>query len=818
MQVRISRHFPDRFPGLKRIGLRIVPIVDPERSDLREPAVETVMESRRALDAAWTQEELNMTHSRETPTVSGIKMPSEDFILRGRRGTEEVSELAVGPIGNTAGTSTVDKSTYPTDHETANPESVERGEELQSQQILLSKTTEVVPNEDPIPNAEETLEPTIPSAAEEQGEDKGLEEDEPISPLPTVEPDIDVRPLRGDRFRVVSLANFLSRPMTEKPDNIEIWSAERPPTKIFSLKNSGDSEQDIDWNNLWKFKGPGIHPVRSDLKIIDLPNPPQSMAQLADHPHRAGFISAMQKEWGAAMAMGTCEETALPEGRKAIPLVWRFTYKGKGEFLEKYKARICVRGDLQKPGIDYDPENIFAPVIRGATMRTAIALLGTDPRKMYITSCDISNAFLNATPKEKVFIRWPPGFPTVDVKNVYRLLRSLYGLCQSPKEWYECLRDWLREKRYNQSKADPCLWTKKGPDGSLRLILVYVDDMLILADDKTIAAEVKEMFRGQFNMTEVEDADKVIGVEIFRVKGGICLGQPTYAKTLMEKADLWIENENRKYPINPISESWTHDERSGYLDRKEKDFYVSFLMSIAWMSQQTRPDLCASASILARYLGKPTKSDLAALKRLLLYVRGSWNDVLYYQDSRKGEFIHEESALHIRDKPPGDICSYVDADWANDADRVSRSGVVILARGAPIVWMSKKQSMVATSSTEAEYYAAAASVAEVAGVRSVLVDLGMEQKTPTRIYEDNKSCIAIAYKPMHHGRTKHFDIKAHFLRDRIEKEEVEIKYCPTSEMIADMLTKSLPGPQHQRLKRLANIRPLSSFEIVKLNP
>ena len=132
-------------------------------------------------------------------------------------------------------------------------------------------------------------------------------------------------------------------------------------------------------------------------------------------------------------------------------------------------------------------------------------------------------------------------------------------------------------------------------------------------------------------------------------------------------------------------------------------------------------------------------------------------------------------------------------------------------------WMSKKQSMVATSSTEAEYLAAAASVAEVAGVRNVLMDLGMEQKGPTRIYEDNKSCIAIAYNPMHYGRTKHFDIKAHFLRDRIARGEVEMRYCPTTEMIADMLTKSLPGPQHQRLKRLANIRPLSSFKIIKLN-
>ena len=91
------------------------------------------------------------------------------------------------------------------------------------------------------------------------------------------------------------------------------------------------------------------------------------------------------------------------------------------------------------------------------------------------------------------------------------------------------------------------------------------------------------------------------------MKGGVCLGQPTYTKVLLEKADLWNNRESRKYPSNPISENWVHDESSGYLEKKDRDFYISFLMSVAWMSQQTRPDLCASTSMLARYLGKPTK-------------------------------------------------------------------------------------------------------------------------------------------------------------------------------------------------------------------
>ena len=140
-----------------------------------------------------------------------------------------------------------------------------------------------------------------------------------------------------------------------------------------------------------------------------------------------------------------------------------------------------------------------------------------------------------------------------------------------------------------------------------------------------------------------------------------------------------------------------------------------------------------------------------------------------------------------------------------------------MIRGAVIDWASKKQSMVALSSTEAEYYSVSQVAQSVLHFRKVLRDMGVEITAPTTIYEDNKSCIAIAYKPKHHGRTKHFDIKAHFIRDHVEKKDVELVYCPTEMMVADMLTKALPPGQHRRLKQYAGMRSLSSLSIEKLN-
>jgi hypothetical protein len=242
-------------------------------------------------------------------------------------------------------------------------------------------------------------------------------------------------------------------------------------------------------------------------------------------------------------------------------------------------------------------------------------------------------------------------------------------------------------------------------------------------------------------------------------------------------------------------------------------------MKLAWMSQQTRLDLAASASILAKYLSKPTKSDLAALRRCLLYLRGCWDDVLFYREDRAGELVIDTNELvpfHDTDKS-GLLYAYADASFANEEQRKSRSGSVVMIRGAAIDWSSKKQSMVALSSTEAEYYSVSQVVQSALHFRNILRDLDVVIENPVKIYEDNKSCIAIAYKPKHHGRTKHFDIKAHFIRDHVERKDVDIVYCPTELQVADMLTKALPPVQHKRLKRFAGMFPLSNFTVEKLN-
>lgn len=148
-----------------------------------------------------------------------------------------------------------------------------------------------------------------------------------------------------------------------------------------------------------------------------------------------------------------------------------------------------------------------------------------------------------------------------------------------------------------------------------------------------------------------------------------------------------------------------------------------------------------------------------------------------------------------------DCTGYCDADWAGDMDdRKSTSGHMFQISGAAISWRSKKQPFVALSTAEAEYIALASAAQEAIWMRQLLTDVRNPPREPTRIFEDNQSAICMARNPQFHGRAKHIGIKHHFIREQVERGTVELQYCPTEEMIADMLTKGLSRDQFTKLR------------------
>lgn len=217
--------------------------------------------------------------------------------------------------------------------------------------------------------------------------------------------------------------------------------------------------------------------------------------------------------------------------------------------------------------------------------------------------------------------------------------------------------------------------------------------------------------------------------------------------------------------------------------------YQSAVGSLLYLSTRTRPDITYVSSV-ARFCAQPTQQHWVAVKRIMRYLKGTVHYGLLYTK-----------------KPLTDLCiGYSDVDWAGDInDRKSTSGYMFQIGGTAVSWRSKKQTCVALSTAEAEYMALASAAQEAIWIRQLIADLKGEQIGPIMLLEDNQAAICMAKNPQFHGRAKHVDIKYHFVREKVCSGVVELKYCPTAEMIADMLTKGLSQDKFVKLRLMVGV-------------
>ncbi|KFD51284.1 hypothetical protein M513_07884 [Trichuris suis] len=212
--------------------------------------------------------------------------------------------------------------------------------------------------------------------------------------------------------------------------------------------------------------------------------------------------------------------------------------------------------------------------------------------------------------------------------------------------------------------------------------------------------------------------------------------------------------------------------------------------SLLYLATVSRPDIAFAVGQLCRRVESPTQSDWKAVKRVIRYLAGSVCQKLRFS-----------SEGNIK------LTGFVDADWAGDhADRKSTSGYVFQIGHSTIAWSSKKQSVVAMSSTEAEYAAASEACRELQWLRQLLADMEVPQDGPTRTYEDNQGCIKVAQSDRCSQRTKHIDVSHHQLRDLCESGILSLVYCPSSEMPADVLTKPLGKDMFDRYLKLLGLQ------------
>ncbi|GJX21475.1 retrovirus-related pol polyprotein from transposon TNT 1-94 [Tanacetum coccineum] len=445
------------------------------------------------------------------------------------------------------------------------------------------------------------------------------------------------------------------------------------------------------------------------------------------------------------------------------------------------KARLVARGYRQDEGIDF--EESFALVARLEAIR--IFLMFVAHMNMVIYQMDVKTAFLNGNLREEVYVSQPNRFVDKDKPNrMYKLKKALYGLKQAPHAWYDMLSSFLISQYFSKGSVDPTLLICR--DGKeLLLVQIYVDDIIFAASTPELCDLFSKIICSKFKMSMMDKISFFLGLQISQSPRGIFINQSKYALESLKKYGF-----NSCDPVDTpmVEKSKLDEDKEGKV--VDPSHYRGMIGTLLYLTA-SRPDLQFAICMCARYQARPTEKHLHAVKRIFQYLRGTVNRGLWYP---------KDSSIALT--------AFADADHAGCQDtRRSTSGSMQFLGDRLISWSSKRQKSAAISSTEAEYIALSGCCAQILWMRSQLTDYGFGfNKIP--MYCDNKSAIALCCNNVQHSRSKHIDIRFHFIKEHVENGVIELYFVNTEYQLADIFTKALG---RERIEFLINKLGMRSF-------
>ncbi|SOV04579.1 uncharacterized protein UDID_17140 [Ustilago sp. UG-2017a] len=475
---------------------------------------------------------------------------------------------------------------------------------------------------------------------------------------------------------------------------------------------------------------------------------------------------AIRKELEGLEAMGTWEVVHQPPGVPLVDskVVLRLKLDADGVPV-KHKARLVARGFTQREGIDY--QETFSPVAPLGAIRAILALAVQNNWEVH--ALDITMAYLNSTLKEAIYMK-PPEGSGVAPGQVYKVVKGLYGLKQSGREWNQEFDSSLRHMGFFQVECAPCIYTK-GQGKDMAIVVIYVDDTLVIAPQLETVLRVKKQIGQRWKMEDSGEVSHFLGIKISRnrVMRTMTIGQSGYIDQVLAK-HLDKRTKPTMVPMQSIPEGTLV---ASAAQQKEYPVIVGKLL---WVANSTRPDLSLTVGILARHMREPTQEHYQAAQQVLRYL----------------ESTKEVGLVCRANESQEPLVTHSDANWASDAtiQRRSTSGSVALVYGNPVAWKSATQKCVSLSAVEAEFIAATEATREVLFLKQLLRSIGIATGTPT-VYSDNTGCIQVSKDPAQHWKLKHINTKYHFICNNVQEGRVQIKYVDTTRNLADVLTKPI---------------------------
>ncbi len=491
-------------------------------------------------------------------------------------------------------------------------------------------------------------------------------------------------------------------------------------------------------------------------------------------------MKAADVEFSELIKRGTFKEIGQDETTKSpLPLLWVFKYKfDEDGHLSKFKARICVRGDLQ-----YSTKDNYAATLACKTFRALMAI--TAAFDLEIVQLDAVNAFLNSDIDEEVYVDFPEGFKRSG--RTLLLLKALYGLKQAPLLWYQHLHGTLVALGLKQVDGVDCLLT----NGWL-IVFFYVDDIILLfprhkSDD---FEAFYEQLKARYGLRRMPEANWFLGIRITRNREilRLSLSQDSYIEKLSAK--FHVNGDKLRHSSTPLSEDDLRP-HEGKATAQEILGYQQKIGSLNFAAVYTRPDIAKACSVLSQFLVNPSPIHLAAADRVLAYLDRTKDLSLVYDG------LYQGKVLEI----------FGDAAYANHHDRKSSDGILFSLYGGPIDWRASKQTTVTTSSTEAELLTLSRTGKDTLWWRHFFRNINFSVDEAFAIQCDNTATIRLicATRPQLSTKLRHVEIHHFWLRQFVQRGDIVVEWVPSQENKADGFTKALSRQNFEKFISQLNL-------------
>ncbi|GBM79268.1 Retrovirus-related Pol polyprotein from transposon TNT 1-94 [Araneus ventricosus] len=465
-----------------------------------------------------------------------------------------------------------------------------------------------------------------------------------------------------------------------------------------------------------------------------------------------------------------------PNNNKIIGCRWVFTVKNDDQGkIVRYKARLVAQGFKQMKGIHYD--EVFSPVVNFEIVRLCFSIFVC---KLQWSHCqlDVKCAYLYAPLDENILMSQPQGFEDPNKPEyVCKLNKSIYGLHQSGRNWFLEIHNVLVNLKFRKIEWTNCIYTFNDSV----VLLIYVDDIVVFAANESLIFSIVDKLRQHFDIKILGQTRKLLGVEFEQKAETLLIHQHDY----INKICLAYKKYNYPTTSLPIAVGTVLSKQQCPKMDKEISIMSKFpyrilLGCLAFLAARTRPDICYAVNILSQFQSNPGIVHWNTLLKLLGYVSQTSN--------------YKLNISNIKDI---NLECFSDADFAASRDdRISMGGLILFAGKSPIVWRTFKQKCVSLSTLEAEYVSLTEAAKELVWILRILKelrDLGiLKLNFEGHLLCDNQAAINFSRSSIENHRTKHIDIKYHFVRNLILEKLFTLKYVNTKSNLADLFTKPLP--------------------------